>query len=229
MNTPASAPPPGPEPVTPAMTPVQAPRNNSGGAFALLTVLGGLLLVVGSFLPWVAVMAPFVGTMSRNGLDGGGDGIVTLVAGVATLTVGAARLMTSLRPGIQRLPILFGALALLIAVMDLSAVSERVASVGSSPFVQAYAGSGLYLLVVGAVVTGLGGLAVSRPGTSASRQIRTGDHVAAQGQRMAPFTPQPVFGLDGPPPAAPPAGWYPDPAGIQRWWDGNRWTAHTQQ
>ena len=29
-------------------------------------------------------------------------------------------------------------------------------------------------------------------------------------------------------PAAPPAGWYPDPAGLprQRWWDGVRWTDH---
>ena len=29
----------------------------------------------------------------------------------------------------------------------------------------------------------------------------------------------------------PPAGWYPDPSGAQgtRWWDGQRWTDHTQQ
>jgi hypothetical protein len=36
-------------------------------------------------------------------------------------------------------------------------------------------------------------------------------------------TPQPQ------PPAAPPAGWYPDPNGLpcQRWWDGTQWTVHT--
>lgn len=32
-----------------------------------------------------------------------------------------------------------------------------------------------------------------------------------------------------PPPAAPPAGWHPDPQGLpqQRYWDGSRWTEHT--
>lgn len=25
-----------------------------------------------------------------------------------------------------------------------------------------------------------------------------------------------------------PPGWYPDAAGVTRWWDGNQWTAHTQ-
>ncbi|MGQ4617014.1 DUF2510 domain-containing protein [Nocardia sp. R7R-8] len=32
----------------------------------------------------------------------------------------------------------------------------------------------------------------------------------------------------GTPPAAPPAGWYPDSAGMMRWFDGSRWTEFTQ-
>ena len=34
----------------------------------------------------------------------------------------------------------------------------------------------------------------------------------------------------GPPPAGPPAGWYPDPNGLQvmRWWDGRQWSPQTQ-
>jgi hypothetical protein len=34
----------------------------------------------------------------------------------------------------------------------------------------------------------------------------------------------------GPPPPGPPAGWYPDPHGLQvmRWWDGTQWGPQTQ-
>jgi hypothetical protein len=54
-------------------------------------------------------------------------------------------------------------------------------------------------------------------------------HVEAQAQRIAPLTPQAVLGPGGgPPPVGPPAGWYPDQQGQQRWWDGTGWTEHTQ-
>ena len=29
-------------------------------------------------------------------------------------------------------------------------------------------------------------------------------------------------------PGYPPPGWYPDPLGVTRWWDGGTWTAVTQ-
>ncbi|MDN5751167.1 MAG: DUF2510 domain-containing protein, partial [Pseudonocardia sp.] len=37
-----------------------------------------------------------------------------------------------------------------------------------------------------------------------------------------------VLGPSDPPPVGPPAGWYPDGQGQQRWWNGSRWTEHTQ-
>jgi hypothetical protein len=47
---------------------------------ATVTTLGGLLIVLGSFLPWLTATAPLIGTITVNGLQGGGDGIITLVA-----------------------------------------------------------------------------------------------------------------------------------------------------
>lgn len=43
-----------------------------------------------------------------------------------------------------------------------------------------------------------------------------------------PLAPAPRRAAVAPPPAGPPAGWYPDDAGALRWWDGVRWTEHVQ-
>lgn len=44
--------------------------------------------------------------------------------------------------------------------------------------------------------------------------------------RARPSSPAPA--TPPPPPNAPPAGWYPDTGvGLQRYWDGQRWTEHT--
>lgn len=45
-----------------------------------LAMLGAALLVFGSFMPWISVTAPFIGTVTKSGMEGG-DGWVTLIAG----------------------------------------------------------------------------------------------------------------------------------------------------
>jgi integrase len=47
--------------------------------------VGGALAVVGSFLPWITATAAFLGTITRSGLDGRGDGMVTLVGGLVAV------------------------------------------------------------------------------------------------------------------------------------------------
>lgn len=188
MTTPSPSAAPVPEPGTPLPPGVQVPRqraespslnpacasasDNIGGAFALVTMLGGILVVIGSFMPWLTIMAPLVGALSRSGLDGGGDGVFTRVVGIAAVGVGIARFATPLRSLVQRAPILLGALALGIAVLDLANVNDKISSVGSSPYVHAYVGSGLYLLMVGALVTVVGGLVVTDAG--ARRPVEAG-------------------------------------------------------
>ena len=51
---------------------------------------------------------------------------------------------------------------------------------------------------------------------------------------MQPAPPQPMpapYMPAPPPPQGPPPGWYPDQQipQLMRWWDGTRWTEHTQQ
>lgn len=56
----------------------------------LLVAFGSVLL--GSFLPWVTVTAPFIGRISKNGIEG--DGVITaVVAGLCLLQLilGSAR------------------------------------------------------------------------------------------------------------------------------------------
>ena len=104
----------------------RSPKQSLVGAFALMTLLGGILLVAGSFMPWINYSTPYAGEVSRNGLDGGGDGVVDLVIGLVVLLIGAARLLSLVRPVIQWISILLGGFAVWWSVNDLSVVHDKV-------------------------------------------------------------------------------------------------------
>lgn len=132
---------------------------------AALVVTGGALGVIGSFLPWIQATAAFVGTISRNGLDGGGDGTITLVAGIVIGLFGIARLA---RSGSATLARLVGGLAAVamagLAILDIGDVSNRVANLGST-LATGSVGMGLYVIVIGGVLGTLGSL-LSEPTTT---------------------------------------------------------------
>ena len=73
---PPQSPPPAAQP--PESPPPAGLVRNQIVPGATMIGLGGLLIVLGSFLPWLTATAPFVGTISRNGMEGG-DGIITLI------------------------------------------------------------------------------------------------------------------------------------------------------
>lgn len=58
----------------------------------------------------------------------------------------------------------------------------------------------------------------------AKQQLKIDRQIAAQQAQQAAQQPAPVA------PAAPPAGWYPDPQrpDLSRWWDGAAWGPQTQ-
>jgi hypothetical protein len=135
-------------------TPPQSGVVSSTNTPALGMIAGGIILAVGSLMPWLTATAAFVGTVSRNGIDGGGDGLVTLVAGGCVALGGVARVMRSRWSQFARgLGGLASAGAGVVAVYDIGSVSKRVADLTSGTSgVIASVGVGLYVALIGAAV-----------------------------------------------------------------------------
>jgi hypothetical protein len=128
-------------------------------AGAVLVVIAGLLIVLGSFLPWITLRAAFVGTVSRSGMEGG-DGIGTLLLGVVTVVIGVARLASARLPRfVQRSSIVTGGVTFLIAAIDYADAASRVRAASSrlSEVGAASVGPGLWTLFLGAIIAVVGG------------------------------------------------------------------------
>ena len=134
-------------------------QQDTERTFSVLTVVGGAMVASGSLLPWITAIDNYGNTASFTGMVAGvrGDGPYVLGCGVIALCLGVARLVSSIRPGLQRLPILFALFAGYAAVVDLDAISRL-----SCPGLLIASGPGLYAVLVGAAVATVGGFVVSR-------------------------------------------------------------------
>lgn len=142
---------------------VESSKVNLGKLGALATVVGGAVIVGGSMLPWMTMTAPFVGTISKNGLDSGGDGIITLILGSIAFCVGAARFVSPIPWIVQAVPAALGAITGLLMAFDLNDVIERVSKATSgTPMLSASVGVGIYASIIGALLTIAGGLMLDR-------------------------------------------------------------------
>jgi hypothetical protein len=129
---------------------------------ATMIGLGGLLIVLGSFLPWLTATAPFVGTISRNGMEGG-DGIITLILGVVvTILIGVSQLTATRMPALlQRSSIVTGVITGAVAIYDYVEVQRRIEDVKEqSELISASVGAGIWTLIVGAILAIVGGVVV---------------------------------------------------------------------
>jgi hypothetical protein len=121
-------------------------------------------MIFGSFLPWLTVTAPLIGTISRSGLDGGGDGVITLALGVVTVLIGAARLMsTSMATLWYRASIITGLIVGATAIYANSQVQDRIAQAKDAAgefagLLVANTGAGLWTLGIGAALAIVGGM-----------------------------------------------------------------------
>src|ERR1035437_7971732 len=126
------------------------------GAWGLLA--GGLAIIVGSLLPWATATAPFAGTVSRSGTDGGGDGIITIALGLVICLAGVSAVQR-VRSGIASLAGVLAVVAGVLVVYEYSDASSRVQNVSAaSDLVVASVGAGIWVMGLGAVVALVGAL-----------------------------------------------------------------------
>jgi hypothetical protein len=128
---------------------------------ATMIGLGGLLIVLGSFLPWLTATAPFVGTITRKGMEGG-DGIITLILGVVTILIGVSQLTATQMPALlQRSSIVTGVITGAVAIYDYVEVQRRIEDVKEqTELISASVGAGIWTLIVGAILAIVGGMVV---------------------------------------------------------------------
>ena len=131
-------------------------------------IAGAIAAIVAAFLPWISATAAFVGSESRNGLDG--DGQITIVLGLAAVVLAAVALRRQPAP-LAALVIVagLGALIAVIGVIDYVDAKNRIGDLTAEerPLVAISIGVGLYLTIAAgiAVVVGavLGAVSQDRP------------------------------------------------------------------
>lgn len=117
----------------------------SPGSF--LVILGGVAVAVGAFLPWITANTVFA-TVSRNGLDGGGDGIIALGGGVLLAALGLAR-----KAGIGTFVLAVG--MGVVAFLNLQDITDRLVVV-QSDYAVGSVGAGIWAIFVGAALAAVG-------------------------------------------------------------------------
>ncbi len=142
--------PPPPE-TPPRETAPPSDRSSSLDWGGVLFLIAGGLVVLGSFLPWISATAAFIGTISRNGIDGG-DGVITVGLGILTGLFGVSLLARSGRPSVARVGALFiGLITLYLALVEIGSASARAREI-TNDYATGQVGAGLYVIALGAIL-----------------------------------------------------------------------------
>jgi hypothetical protein len=134
-----------------AHAPSTTPRAEAtSDAWFWVAIGAAVAAIVGAFLPWISASAPFVGTITRSGIDGGGDGTIT-----AAIGVGIAAIALTFRHKIGQAGawiglLLCSAIILFVSVRDFSDVNNRIKDIDSQ-YVTASVGAGLYLTIAAGI------------------------------------------------------------------------------
>ena len=138
--------------------------------YATVAAIAILVVLLGSFLPWVRLTGPF-GEFTKRGLEDDGDGIMTLALGLVAVwalayyifdqgwaLLGSAALAMA------------GAALIAVAALNMTDMDraagvlddlEKLASGGEEVPIELVAAEGLYMILIGGVAMVLAGLAGS--------------------------------------------------------------------
>jgi hypothetical protein len=142
-----------PEPPPPQRRePVEPVSTAPSKAGPIVMLVGGGLVLLGSFLPWATVTTAF-GTISVAGTNG--DGTITLVVGLVIVVLSILELTRTVRLLNIWGGFVGGLVATGIGVLDYADVNDRIAGV-SSDVAQAAVGVGLYAVIAGGVAVIVG-------------------------------------------------------------------------
>ena len=137
----------------PATTSTEAPFNIPAAA----VVVGGLLVAIGSFLPWYGINAGLLGSVTRNGIDGGGDGVITLLVGIGLTLIGASAFVMKGTTAHRALTIVLGVIGLGMTAFDFVNVQNWMNDLTDLLRPNASVGFGLIVVGVGAGIAFLAG------------------------------------------------------------------------
>jgi hypothetical protein len=138
-------------------------------------VVGGGLISIGSFMPWVTASTVF-GTLTRSGLDDGGDGIFTIIIGVAVALIGglivSGRADTrGTKPGVLFLLTIF----VVVWVADFNDIRERIDFLDSE-FAYGGIGMGMWVMVIGGIVALVGVFSLQTSAVAPDEALLVGEN-----------------------------------------------------
>lgn len=126
----------------------------------IVQLLGGALVVIGSFLPWATIYSG-LGAISISGIDRGGDALFTLLLGIGIIAVAGSRLLGLADPSrAVRFwsPFVAGLLAVGVAVLDYVNVSQSIDENLDGAVAAGSVGAGIYVIGVGGLLSTLAAL-----------------------------------------------------------------------
>ena len=141
-------------PTRPGGTAVERKRRQG----AAIAIAGAAVVALGAFLPWAKLTAPFVGTVSKSGMEGG-DGVFFLVMAVGVGLIGASAYRSApdrpVRYRIGMAALVVGLLLLtVVEVLDLRSRFSEASEQGAGLIDTSY-GAGIWLVAIGSGVTAL--------------------------------------------------------------------------